>query len=50
MFLTAKEAKDHDYKKIFIQANELDSASAGLQNEAREVWLVKSKYLATNVV
>ena len=26
MLLTAKEVKDHDYKKIFIQANEVDSA------------------------
>ena len=26
MLLTAKEVKDHDYKKIFIQASEVDSA------------------------
>ena len=26
LLLTAKEVKDHDYKKIFIQANEVDSA------------------------
>ena len=25
MLRTAKEVKDHDYKKIFIQANKIDS-------------------------
>ena len=47
MLRTAKEVKDHDYKKIFIQANKIDSpcsrkmkrvvvASSGVENPSTD--------------
>ena len=44
MLRTAKEVKDRDYKKIFIQANETDSPCPRTENEASGFWRGKSQY------